>query len=284
MSHPLIVEAAESLFVPVLVHNNRPGVDQKILKRFGEPAWNNPVIRFVDHNEKDVIARKDGVWTTGGVAARMLAVLDSKHKAPAYLRIVAAEENGRNQIATFAMHCFWQGEVDLGGLEGVKHTQAAWLHGKEVVEVVYDPQIVTYQKLLQTARQLKCASTVFARTKQQLTIAKPIVGDAAEFTTDASRPAKESDQHFYLRRTILNYLPLTPMQATKINSALLRKKNIDSLLSPRQTQLLQKLKTLQTSTKPKNERGTNRKLANLKRPTSVNELAAYEQKLKAIFE
>ncbi|MCA9256836.1 MAG: thioredoxin family protein, partial [Phycisphaerales bacterium] len=45
LSHPLIRDAAESLFVPVAVYNNIPGDDENTLKSFKEPAWNNPVVR-----------------------------------------------------------------------------------------------------------------------------------------------------------------------------------------------------------------------------------------------
>ena len=48
LSHPLIVEAIEDNFVPVAIYNNKGGEDKKVLKHFGEPSWNNPVVRFVN--------------------------------------------------------------------------------------------------------------------------------------------------------------------------------------------------------------------------------------------
>ena len=59
---PLLVEAIEDQFVPLLVYNNQES-DSALLKSFGEPAWNNPVLRFLDHQGRDLIPRKDGVWT-----------------------------------------------------------------------------------------------------------------------------------------------------------------------------------------------------------------------------
>jgi uncharacterized protein YyaL (SSP411 family) len=38
LTHPAIVSAMESEFIPVLVDNNRPGRDAGILERYGEPA------------------------------------------------------------------------------------------------------------------------------------------------------------------------------------------------------------------------------------------------------
>jgi len=72
------VKAIESEFVPVLIHNNKPGSDAKLLKRFKEPAWNFQVVRFLDAKGADIIPRKDRVWTTPALAARMVAAL-KKH-------------------------------------------------------------------------------------------------------------------------------------------------------------------------------------------------------------
>ncbi|HEY3245572.1 MAG TPA: thioredoxin family protein, partial [Phycisphaerae bacterium] len=48
LTHPLLVEAIETCFVPVAVYNNIPGADEQTLKAFKEPAWNNPVVRIID--------------------------------------------------------------------------------------------------------------------------------------------------------------------------------------------------------------------------------------------
>ena len=63
LSHPLIVDAIESEFVPLAIRNNAPsGHDLEILRRFQEPAWNYQVMRFVDAEGKDIIPRRDRVW------------------------------------------------------------------------------------------------------------------------------------------------------------------------------------------------------------------------------
>ena len=48
LSHPLMVEAIESLFVPLAIFNNKGGKYKKILGQYGEPSWNNPDVRIVD--------------------------------------------------------------------------------------------------------------------------------------------------------------------------------------------------------------------------------------------
>jgi hypothetical protein len=80
LSQSLLVEAIETLFVPLAIHNQKGGADADALKRFGEPAWNNPVVRFLDARGADVIARADGVWSEGGLAARMVDALIAAHR------------------------------------------------------------------------------------------------------------------------------------------------------------------------------------------------------------
>lgn len=45
---PSLVKTIENESIPVLVYNNRSGADSEILNRFREPAWNYPVIRFLN--------------------------------------------------------------------------------------------------------------------------------------------------------------------------------------------------------------------------------------------
>src|SRR5258707_4422526 len=71
LSLPLIAEAIESEFVPLFVANCRPGRDAAWLARFGEPAWNNPGVRFLDASGHDVIARADGLYSPHEIAARL---------------------------------------------------------------------------------------------------------------------------------------------------------------------------------------------------------------------
>ena len=75
-----MVEAIETLFVPVAIYNNVEGKDARVLASYKEPTWNNPVTRLVDAAGKDIIPRKDRVWTTRGIAARMLQVLEKRRR------------------------------------------------------------------------------------------------------------------------------------------------------------------------------------------------------------
>jgi len=82
LTDPLIVKAIENEFIPVLVYNNRAGEDHKLLERFNEPAWNFQVIRFLNADGRDIIPRKDHVWTVRQLASRMIEALKAVNRQP----------------------------------------------------------------------------------------------------------------------------------------------------------------------------------------------------------
>ena len=240
------------------MYNNRDGDDAAALKRFGEPAWNNPVVRFFAPDGRELLQRRDGIWDASRIAARMVAALQSaERRVPAYLTLAADEVSAwRAERATFAMHCFWQGEAALGGLEGVLDTRVGWLEGREVVEVHYLPQRLAYDKLLERALAFDCAQRVYAHSDVQLSAAQKHVGERAVRTDDVARDARASDRKWHLQRSALRWLPLTPTQAARINSDLAAGRDALRWLSARQHQLAARIedaapgKTLQTLAPP----------------------------------
>ncbi len=97
LSHPLIVDAAEASFVPVCIFNNTEGDrDAEVRVSFEEPSWNNPVVRFIDPERKDLIARNGRDWTVSGMVRRMVQALEvSDQPLPGYLLLLEAEEVAR---------------------------------------------------------------------------------------------------------------------------------------------------------------------------------------------
>ena len=206
LSSPLLVDAIESEFVPVAVHNNRPGADAELLARFGEPACNFPVLRVLDAGGRDLLPRRDGIYGERGVADRLIAALEAaKRPVPGYLELAREEAGEEREVAAFAMHCYWEGEAALGALQGVIATR--------------------------------------------------------------------TDQKFYLGRSTLRFLPLTPLQATRVNAALGGGGDPARWLSPRQRALVSEIDTAF-----RREPG---RFARLERPASITALPAYERDLRA---
>lgn len=97
LSHPLVIEAAETLFTPVVVHNNTSGDDDaRWRKHFNEPAWNYPVVRILDHDKKDLVNRISRDYTVEGLVRGMIEALErAKKDVPEWLRLLAVEEKSR---------------------------------------------------------------------------------------------------------------------------------------------------------------------------------------------
>ncbi|HHH27082.1 MAG TPA: thioredoxin family protein [Polyangiaceae bacterium] len=251
LAHPLLVEAIETEFVPVAIHNNEPGHDRAIVERFGEPTWNNPVVRFVNAEGEDLIPRADGVWSSHGIAVRMVeALVEADRDVPDYLSWVVQETTPTPDRATFAMHCYWSGEACLGDIPGVVAASAGWLNGREVVEVQFDPDVLTEAELRDESEARGC-------------------GDFMAHA-GAARPASDSDRKYHLGRSRWRYVPLTPWQASRVNAALGRQGDPMKWVSPRQRGLYQRIAEANSEV-----------LDGLERPDNLRELAAYQRELLA---
>ncbi|MDX1389383.1 MAG: VPGUxxT family thioredoxin-like (seleno)protein, type 2, partial [Acidobacteriota bacterium] len=204
MSDSTLTQAIENEFIPVLIYNNRPGKDADLLRRYGEPAWNYQVIRFLDENGRDLIPRKDRVWTLAALSTRMIEALEAAGRTvPRYLEAVALEsDTARHGQVAFAQHCFWTGEAELGGIEGVISTEAGWVEGREVTLVRFDRGQVSVESLTRAARAAGLADRVYR----------------ADELDGAYRLASDSDQKRQIRGSVFDDIALSPMQRTKVNA------------------------------------------------------------------
>jgi hypothetical protein len=147
LSHELIVEAIETHFIPLAIFNNKGGHDADILKKYNEPSWNNPVVHIVNEKGTDIVPRLHGNYSAHGLTDKMVtALVNQQGKSPVYLQLLADELAAKNRgtaTVTYSMHCFWSGEALFGKLNGVVATTAGWQNGREVVQVEYDPSIIT---------------------------------------------------------------------------------------------------------------------------------------------
>ncbi len=245
LSHPLVVEAIETRFVPVVIYNNVKGDDEKTLKLFDEPASNNPVIRILDASGESLAPRLADDYSISGVVSRMMAALDATHGGiPPYLELLNEQELAQRvgvERATFSVHCFWEGEVALGAVPGVVSTKAGFIGKTEVVDIDYNPKEVSFTSLLRQAIKKDSASGVFARSDEQAKQAEPMLAGQVVRLNDVSKPDKRPKYHIF--NSPFRYVPMIELQAIRINEALSQKQGRDARhhLSPRQYELLLKI-------------------------------------------
>jgi len=236
LSHPLIVEAIEANFIPLAIHNNKGGEDAKILKKYNEPAWNNPVVRIVDAEGEDITERINGNYSQLGVVQAMTEVLGEK--TPTYLNLLCEEliaEAEGTQTATLSMYCFWTGEGQLGQLDGVVATEPGFMNGHEVVQVKFNPNIISFEKLVKAGSQVSCADQVFTDDAQQKSAAEKVLGKNA--TGNQSNFRADEDLKYYLSHTVYAHVPMTALQAARANALAGKRKSPTEVLSPKQVAL-----------------------------------------------
>ncbi len=210
LSDPLVVKAIESAFVPLLIHNNSPGRDAEVLAAFGEPSWNYQVVRFLDSDGGDIIERKDKVWETGPLAARMISALEAAGTdVPAYLKLVEQEHSDRLEEAYIAQSCFWVGEMELGKIDGVVTTEAGFMDGHEVTKVQFDPNVASLGAVVEAGSKAGVASAVYAD--------ESIADGVAVRKPSKYRAAPASDQKRQIRQKFA-VADMSLAQATKANA------------------------------------------------------------------
>ena len=241
LSNALLIEAIEDEFIPLAILNNKGGDDRRVLQQFEEPAWNNPVVRFVNATGQDVIPRRDRVWRAGEIADRMVQTLAKADRpVPTYLSALRDELSPQKiETATLSMGCYWAGEACLGELPGLLSSRTGDLGGREVVELRYDSTRLSYREVLGHARSRDCADGVFAHSDAQLSVATELFGPGARRASGLTRDASSRNQKFHLKRSKgLANLELTPAQATKLNHSTWRQNDPTPHLSPRQKRAL----------------------------------------------
>ena len=243
LSHPLIVDAIEEAFVPLAIYNNHKGHDAEILKAFKEPAWNNPVVRFIDGNKKELSSRIGDYNALSLVNGMIDALNNVKQNTPAYLDLLQQDLTAQltdTEKASFAMFCFWTGEAKLGNIDGVVSTEPGFMGGHEVVTVEYNPAILNFETLTKEAKNLSCASKVFVDNAQQKESAEKVL--TANSIKKSSNFRADHEPKYYLSKSIYQHIPMLPVQASKVNALVGQGKDPSVLLSPRQLAMRDKLK------------------------------------------
>lgn len=238
LSNPLIVDVIENEFVPICIYNNKGGKDKEILEKFNEPSWNNPVVRIIDSNEKELfprMARFNKTETVNGIRG---ALKYSKKNIPPYFQSLVEQTNASSvklEKAVFSMYCFWSGELKLGQIEGVTNTLPGFMGGREVVEVTFNPEKTSYTELIDQANKVNSFDGIFAMDSKQKEIAERIVNNSQIKSTDDFRVDREPK--YYMSKTAYKHVPMLPQQRISVNRAIYNRQDPSVYLSPSQVML-----------------------------------------------
>ena len=244
LSHPLIVEAIEESFVPLAIHNNKGGKDKRILDSFGEPSWNNPVVRIIDTERNALTPRIAGRYDESSLVRGMVASLENaKRPVPQYLQLLKehlSAKTGYTEKATFGMYCFWTGEAKLGSIPGVVDSEPGFMGGSEVVSVTFDPNVVSYEDLVAQANKKNAFDRVFTHSVDQKQKAQNLVKSSNIRKGQSFRA--DGQPKYYLLHSPYRLIPMLPNQASRVNTAVGSRRNANEFLSPKQLEILTYIK------------------------------------------
>lgn len=214
LSEPLLVEAIEQYFIPLAIYNNKGGKDREVLDKYGEPSWNNPVVRIVNSRGLDIYPRLNGQYTAAQVTKALLDVLSQQGASIAdYLMILDEALSARSTAdAYYQMYCFWSGEKELAKMDGVVQLESGFMGGAEVVKVTYDMDKTSMADLTAAAATHKMK----------------------ELTQPSRFKRSDKDVHYYLRNSLYSSIPMSPLQQITANTAIGNGQSPEHLLSPKQ--------------------------------------------------
>lgn len=239
LSHPIMVEAIEQNFIPLAIYNNNNGKDHDVLQFFNEPAWNNPVVRIVDSKLNDICERLSGNYSSFGLISKINASFVKRGKAvPEYLRLLEEEflaESGGTEKAYVGMYCFWSGEKCFAQAPGVVSTRSGYMKGSEVVEVQYNPKLTNLDAILRHGKEMHCADRLYDEKSSRNSDNSIQVLNKGDFTVD-------KELKYYIFQSLYRFVPMTGMQAMKVNLALGSNKSPEEFLSPTQLKMLKEIK------------------------------------------
>jgi hypothetical protein len=255
LSHPLLIEAAESLFISVVVDiaGTTPD-DAHLLARYHENCRHGTVIRIVNSKGHDLAVKLEGGrCSVGNIAKAMRGVLDRKAlKVPNYLKIleteylalVGAPSKALPAEATgtiiFKAKDSTKAEIDFAELHGVVAVDCGKVSRSAAVKVTYNPDVIDCKAVYLHAKSVLSVESVYCtNARQMLSLqSEPGLLDNPsllhEFRSGSFSGGK--DPKHYLRTKLLRFVPLTSLQALQANLAISKDQNelVDNLLSPRQ--------------------------------------------------
>jgi hypothetical protein len=247
-SHPLVVEAAESLFV----------ILRQTPRKCRQPVPSTKV-RILDESGVDLVVGIGGdALSLASMASLMISGLKAlRLSIPNYLMLLEEEESGKvkhrpdgsiqrtGRQAFFGMPNSQIGEIEFGCLDGVLATRTGFIGRQLVLQVTYDSTKLSYCNLTRFALQKRMTNVVYYGSNDERIAAiievKRVEGhcDSVKYTGPV-QPGLDSKHA--LRQTMLRYVPLTDLQAMKANRLVATGvfNEATHLLSPRQGVILMK--------------------------------------------
>ena len=190
LTHPLMVETIENEFIPLAIHNNKSGKDAAILAKYNEPAWNNPVVHFVNSKGEDIISKLTNNYDPLSMYSKIVEVLlMTKGTIPEYVKLLGNDlkiDFNYSKKTIYETPCFWSGETTMAQHKAVYTTLPGFIGNREVVAIDFDTNMTSLKEMDDYAKE----QGFF------------LINNHSAFKVD-------KDPQYYLKKTNYKFLPLS---------------------------------------------------------------------------
>jgi hypothetical protein len=251
LTHPLIVEAVESLFVTVNseIDLEVPGspvcATVQILDEKGTP--------LLPHIGGDLLLRRNMVVV---VELLVKSLTKCSIEVPKYLQLLLEEESGRSEvlpsgkrrkldrIAIFGVSDYHVIEAKFANAAGVLNIQAGLYKGRQVLQVTYASRVTSFDSLLRYALSSNFATSIYYQSQDEFVVARSVCDQLRRSyhiigkIEDSSLINNVVDGRSGIRKTALRYVPMTSLQKVHANKLVHEGlfNEASHLLSPRQAE------------------------------------------------
>lgn len=246
-SHPLVVEAARSLFVTVLCIEEAASDAPVIRASSGRRCRATVRLLAATWLQEEVLpALRGDTLTRKCVVNAMIQTLEgSKKPVPKYLQIMPRGECATTggARAVFGTHDLGRAEIEFSSLDGVVATKAAILNCHGVIAVEFDPRRCTYSRLVRHAVQEGLCNIIFFQgNKERIAVQVELSRVSASPVVLPLQGDLEKDHQSKqaLRGTAMRFVPESGLQASWANRLIHEGRFNEAmhLLSPHQGQML----------------------------------------------
>ena len=273
LHNPLLIEAAESLFLPIACigdDNLTLPMTEMLARRSNfisiqEPLKNGPCIRIMTNS----ISRSRPAGTVSvkrelsvsSVALSMAEALRYLGRpVPTYLQLLSKQNIQRTMIHDriysskrnlyFSLNDFELGEAFFAGFDGVISIKSGRINGIKTIRISYDSTRISFSHLVYEAIHNKMAHRIYyATTDERVAIFTKSSDACVHFQTcKLLNFVEDCDSKHALRKTVLRFVPLSSIQSSLVNKLIFEDHFNEAmhLLSPRQGLILRTI--LQSNT------------------------------------
>ena len=266
LHNPLLIEAAESLFLPIAcIGDNSTLPMTNTLANMSnyvsihEPLHNGSCVRVMTNS----ISRSRPAGTVsvkrelsvGSIALSMAEALRYLDRpVPIYLQLLQKQYIQRTIIsdrmfsskrdAYFSLSNFELGEAFFAGLDGVISIQSGRINGLKTIRISYDSTRISFSHLVHEAICNKMVHKIYYTTTDERVAIFTKWDACAHFQIcKMSNFVEDCDSKHALRNTVLGFVPLSSIQSSLVNKLIFEDHFNEAmhLLSPRQGLILRKI-------------------------------------------